>query len=233
MTQLQTRQRILVVDDEEGFVWIIQTNLEKRGYQVLTAHDGRTAVTLARTEQPDLIILDIKMPVMDGLAACQEIRTFSIVPIIMLTARAEEADKIKGLDMGADDYITKPFSIEELLARIRANLRRGDFTPPPSNKIVFEAGSLYLDTEQKRLYRAGQELHLTTTEYRLLNELVSHAGQVVSTEYLLGAVWGPGYEGEEQVLRQVIYRLRLKIEADPKNPRYLHTRPGLGYIFTL
>jgi DNA-binding response OmpR family regulator len=226
------KTRILVVDDEPRYVRAIQVNLEASGYQVLTAQDGLTAVERAASEEPDLIILDVRMPGIDGFQACERIREFSTAPVIMLTALAEDADKVKGLDVGADDYVTKPFSADELLARVRAVLRRVEISerqgPPPT----YQAGDVTVDFARQRVFAREQEVKLTPTEYRLLCELVKHPGRVLVPEYLLENVWGFGYEGENRLLWQAIHRLRHKIERDPKNPEYILTRPGLGYVFT-
>lgn len=227
------KYRILVVDDEPEYVWIIQTNLEARGYEVITASDGIPAVELAAGEKPDLILLDVKMPDLDGYQACRQIRQFSSVPIIMLTAKAEYDDKVRGLDVGADDYVTKPFNIEELLARVRAALRRAELMIRPIEEQIFQAGNLQVDFTKQRVFFDDEEIHLTATEYRLLNELVQQAGRIVAPDHLLEKVWGPGYEAEHRMLRQVVYRLRQKIEADTKNPQFIQTRSGLGYIFVL
>jgi DNA-binding response OmpR family regulator len=227
------RVRILVVDDELGYVWTMRVNLEARGYEVLVARDGQAAVELAVREEPDLIILDIKMPGLDGYEVCQRIREFSTSPIIMLTAMAEDADKIKGLDMGADDYVTKPFSVDELLARVRAALRRVELLEPREPRPIFKTGDLQVDFDRQKVSVDDQEVHLTPKEYRLLCELIENAGWVLSSDHLLEEVWGIGYEGENPLLRQVIHRLRQKIERDPRNPRYIQTRPGSGYVFIL
>ena len=223
--------RILVVDDEPKYVWTTQVILETKGYEVLVARDGQTAVEIAASEEPDLIILDIKMPGMNGYDACWRIREFSTVPIIMLTALAEDADKVEGLDVGADDYVTKPFSADELLARVRAALRRVEFSEQKEPRPPFQAGDLLVDFERQRVYAGDQEVHLTAKEYRLLCELVEHAGRVLVPEYLLEEVWGMGHEEETLLLRQIIHRLRRKIERDPRSPRYIQTRIGIGYVF--
>jgi DNA-binding response OmpR family regulator len=222
---------ILVVDDEPKYVFIIKLNLEARGFRVIVGRDGEEAVKLAATEQLDLIILDIMMPGLNGFEACRQIRQFSPVPIIMLTAKAEESAKIEGLDVGADDYITKPFSIDELLARVRANLRRVELNEQSTPEADFQAGEFRIDRSQQRVSIGDREVSLTATEYRLLNELVNEAGRVLVPEYLLATVWGPGYEGDEAVLRQAMYRLRQKLEPNPKEPRYLLSKRGLGYMF--
>ncbi len=223
--------RILVAEDEPRYVWAIQTNLEARNYEVVTATDGQQAVQLAADAEPDLILLDIKMPVLNGYEACRRIREFSTVPIIMITAMAEEADKVLGLDLGADDYVTKPFSVPELLARVRAALRRIEFAEGAPSDSVYEAGKLRVDCAQRRVFVRGQEAELTPTEYRLLCEFVKQPGRVLMSDYLTEKVWGPGYEEGDKLIRQAIHRLRRKIEADPSRPEYILTRPGLGYVF--
>ncbi|NIO69846.1 MAG: response regulator [Anaerolineae bacterium] len=225
--------RILVVDDEPRYVRAIQINLEASGYEVLAARDGQTAIELAASEEPDLILLDIRMLGLDGYEVCRRIREFSAVPIIMLTALAEDADKVKGLDMGADDYVTKPFSADELLARVRAVLRRVELSERQNPCPTFQAGDLLVDFARQRVFAFGQEANLTPTEYRLLCELVRQAGRVLVPEYLLEKVWGMGYEGENHLLWQAVHRLRRKIERDPRNPKYIQTRPGIGYVFAL
>jgi DNA-binding response OmpR family regulator len=223
--------RVLVVDDEPRYIWAVQVNLEARGYEVLAAQDGQAALELAASEEPDLILLDIRMPGLDGYEVCGRIREFSAVPIIMLTALAEDTDKVKGLDIGADDYVTKPFSAEELLARIRAALRRVELSEQQDPCPTFQAGDLLVDFAQQRVFAHDQEVNLTPTEYRLFCELVKQAGRVLVSDYLLERVWGMGYEGENLLLRQAVHRLRRKIEPDPRNPQYIQTRPGIGYVF--
>jgi len=223
--------RVLVVDDEPRYIRAIQVNLEARDYKVLTAGDGQAAIDLAAREEPDLILLDIRMPGLDGYEVCRRIREFSAVPIIMLTALADSDDKVKGLDLGADDYVTKPFSAKELLARVRAVLRRADLADQQPPQPSFRAGDLLVDFARQRVFVGDQEIHLTPTEYRLLCELVRKAGQVLVPEHLLEKVWGVGYVGESRLVWRAIHRLRQKIERDPQNPRYIQTRPGIGYIF--
>ena len=225
--------RILVVDDEHRYVRAIQVNLKASGYEVLTASNGQTAVDLVATEEPDLIVLDIRMPGMDGFEVCRRIREFSAVPIIMLTALAADADKVKGLDIGADDYVTKPFSAEELLARVRAALRRVELSERKEPRPTFQAGDLLVDFARQRVFVRDQEVNLTPIEYRLLYELVRQAGRVLVPGYLLEKVWGMGYEGENRLLWQAVHRLRQKIERDPRDLLYIQTRPGIGYVFAL
>jgi two-component system KDP operon response regulator KdpE len=227
------KTQILVVDDEPIYIRIVRLNLEARGYQVVAANNGQAAIDLIATEEPDLILLDVQMPGLDGYETCQRIREFSRVPIIMLTARVETADKVKGLDAGADDYVTKPFSADELLARVRAALRRAEDSAQATPQSIFRAGDLMVDLARQRVFVREQEIKLTPTEYRLLSELIKHTGQVIVPAYLLERVWGVGYEGEEQLLRQAIHRLRRKIEHDPDAPPYIETRPGIGYMFVM
>jgi DNA-binding response OmpR family regulator len=228
----KSKVRILVVDDEPRYIWALQVNLEARGYEVLATGDGQTAIELTASEEPDLILLDIRMPGLDGYEVCRRIRQFSVVPIVMLTALAEDIDKVKGLDTGADDYVTKPFSAEELLARVRAVLRRAELSERKTPHPIFQTGGLLVDFIRQRVFVCDQEVNLTPTEYRLLCELVKQAERVLVPEYLLKKVWGMGYEGENHLLRQAIHRLRRKIERDPRNPQYIQTRPGIGYVFT-
>ncbi len=171
------------------------------------------------------------MPELDGLEVCRRVRQFSTVPIIMLTAMTEEDDKVKGLDVGADDYITKPFSAKELLARIRAILRRVEMAEGQSSHPALQVGDVLVDFVQQRAYVCDQEIDLTPTEYRLLCELVKQAGRVLVADYLLEKVWGVGYEGDDHLVRLAVHRLRRKMERDPRNPEYIQTRPGIGYVF--
>ena len=228
---MKNQVRVLVVDDEPRYVQVAKVNLQIRGYQVLTAHDGQAALSLAVSQEPDLILLDVRMPGLDGYQVCERIREFSTVPIIMLTAMAEDADKVRGLDAGADDYLTKPFSIPELLARVRAVLRRVEVSgrPDAGASPIFEAGDLRVDLSRQRVYVGDQEVKLTPIEYSMLSELVRHAERVLTPRHLLESVWGTGYE-EEHLVRKVIYRLRRKIEPTPANPQYILTRPGMGYL---
>ncbi|MCJ7551080.1 MAG: response regulator transcription factor [Anaerolineae bacterium] len=224
------QSRILVVDDKPRYLRLIKVNLEASGYEVITTDNGAGAVDLAATETPDLILLDIMLPHKDGYQACREIRAFSGVPIIMLTALGQTDDVVKGLNAGADDYICKPFSAQELLARIRARLRRVHQTPQQETETVYRIGGAELDLTRRRLFVRGDEVHLTPTEYRLVTELISNAGRVLVPGYLLEQVWG-SEENEPQLVWQAIHRLRRKIERDPSDPVYIQTRPGIGYIF--
>ena len=228
---MKRQARILVVDDEPRYVWTMRVNLEARGYEVLVARDGREALSTVISQEPDLVILDIRMPEVDGYEVCRRIREFSAVPIIMLTALAQEANLIKGLSMGADDYVTKPFSIEVLMARVRAALRRVMLTEQGGHGSIYERGELRIDFDRERVWVGKREVSLTPLEYRLLYELVQHAGRILIPEYLIEHVWGEAYLGDNALLRQVVYRLRHKIERDPSDPQYIQTRLGSGYVF--
>jgi DNA-binding response OmpR family regulator len=221
--------RILIADDEPQYVWMLRFNLEASGYEVLSATNGQMAVNLAAAENPDLAILDIRMPEMDGYEVCRRLREFSTLPIILLTALAEPDDKVIGLDAGADDYVTKPFSIEELLARVRAVLRRKAFANAGYSHPVFQTRDLQIDFVARQVRLGKRELALTPNEYRLLCELARVAGQVLSPEEILESVWGPGYDDQGRLVWQLIHRLRQKIEPDPQAPRYILSKPGLGY----
>ena len=224
------QSRILVVDDKPRYLRLIEVNLKASGYEVITTDNGASAVELAATETPDLILLDIMLPQKDGYQACREIRAFSAVPIIMLTALGQTDDVVRGLNAGADDYICKPFSAQELLARIRARLRRVYRIPQQEAETVYRMGSVELDLTRRRLFVREEEVHLTPTEYRLITELIINAGRVLVPGYLLEHVWG-SEENEPQLVWQAIHRLRRKIEPDPGDPVYIQTRPGIGYIF--
>jgi DNA-binding response OmpR family regulator len=224
------KQRVLIVDDEPRYVRLIAVNLESSGYEILAARDGKSAVELAAAKSPDLILLDIGLPVMDGFEVCRRIREFSEAPIIMLTAKAGEGDKVKGLDAGADDYLTKPFGPAELLARIRAVLRRTRSPEEQRASPIFAAGDMQIDFAQ-RLVRLGErEVALSPTEYKLLAQLAKNAGRVVVTETLLHRIWGPEYGEETQHVRLYVSRLRQKLEDDPEHPRWIITKPGVGYM---
>ncbi len=224
------RIRVLVIEDEPRYVRAIRVNLEGSGYEVLAAADGRAGVDMVAGEDPDLVLLDIRLPGMDGYEVCRRIRAFSQVPIIMLTAMAETADKVRGLESGADDYLTKPFSAEELLARVQAVLRRARPAEGSAVQAVFQSGDLRVDVAGQRVFVRDREVCLTPTEYRLLSELARHAGQVLVPDVLLERVWGMGYAGETRLVWQAIHRLRRKIEPDPRHPRYIQTRAGIGYM---
>lgn len=225
-----SREKVLVVDDEPRYVRLLRANLESVNYRVTAASDGASALQKAEIEDPDLILLDLMLPDMDGSEVCRRIREFSTVPIIMLTARREQADKVLGLDIGADDYITKPFDADELLARVRAQLRRGGQKQQVNDiQLPLCLGELEIDFAQQHVKVRGELVGLSPTEYRLLHHLARNAGRVMVQEELLRLVWGQGYENEPEVLRVYVRRLRQKIEDDPSAPRYIRTRPGVGY----
>ncbi len=222
---------ILVVDDEPRYVSLVEINLTTDGYQVRTASDGQQAVDAVAEDQPDLLLLDIMMPVMDGFTACERIREFSSVPIIILTAKGEERDRVRGLDAGADDYIVKPFSAQELLARVRAVLRRAEREALEGfHQPIFKHHELEIDLAKALVSVKGKEIQLTATEYRLLQTLATSMGQVLSAEELLTMVWGPEYKDDKEILWVCLSRLRQKIEPDPKNPIHIVTRQGIGYL---
>ncbi len=223
--------RILVVDDEKVLVKGIKFNLENEGYEVETGSDGEEAVELARTGRFDLIILDLMMPKIDGLLACMKIREFSNVPIIMLTARSEDMDKIMGFECGADDYVTKPFNILELKARIRAMLRRTGAASQSreAEQEAMLAGYIMLDPLRRMAYRDGKPVELTAKEFDLMELLMKNPGRVYSREKLLDLVWGYEYQGEIRTVDVHIRRLREKLEREPASPEYILTKWGVGY----
>ena len=223
--------KILVVDDEKVLVKGIKFNLENEGYQVEVGYDGEEAVELARSGSFDLIILDLMMPKIDGLQACMRIREFSNVPIIMLTARSEDTDKIIGFECGADDYITKPFNILELKARVRALLRRAGMTAQKERGSRITAGHIVLDGDERSAWRDGVSVDLTAKEFDLIDLLMRNPGRVYSRESLLNVVWGYEYVGDYRTVDVHIRRLREKLELDPANPEYILTKWGVGYYF--
>ena len=220
---------IVIAEDDPRMLKLVRRTLELEGYRVLPASDGRQALDLALGQSVDLVLLDVMMPEMDGFTVAQKIRATSPVPILMLTARAAEADIVHGLDSGADDYLLKPFGADELAARVRALLRRAQQSEGPPIASVVIGEDLTVDLTGRRVHRDGAEIMLTPTEFRLLALLASHRGKVLTHEMLLEQVWGPEWRGELHQLRVYIARLRQKIEPDPANPRYLLTRPGFGY----
>ena len=222
---------ILVVDDEPRYLRLVEVNLVTDGYAVQTATDGKQAVESVAANQPDLILLDIMMPVMDGFTACERIRELSSVPIIIVTAKGEERDRVRGLDAGADDYIVKPFSAQELLARVRAVLRRAErHTMDDFHQPIFKHHDLEIDLPRALVTVSGKEVSLTATEYRLLQTFAAALGRVLSPEHLLTTVWGPEYSDDKEILWVCLSRLRQKIEADPKKPIHVVTRQGIGYL---
>ena len=224
--------RILVVDDEEEIRRAVGRTLAARDYVVETAEDGEQAVAAARRFDPDLVVLDLNMPGLDGFAVCRQLRTWSQVPILVLSVREDETDKVTALDLGADDYLTKPFGTDELMARVRALLRRaGAQGSPPAVRFVAEGLEIGLDAH--RVIRSGEDVKLTKTEWSLLEELSRHPGKLLTHNWLLEHVWGPGYTGDVDVLRVFISQLRGKIEPDPARPRIIATDPGIGYRWLL
>ena len=221
--------RILVVDDEPRYVRLMEANLATEGYQVLKAYNGQEAVQVVVDKQPELVILDVMMPVMDGFAACERIREFSNIPIIMVTAKGEERDRVRGLDLGADDYIVKPFSATEILARVRAVLRRAQKSGLVGQHSVFNHGNLKIDLARAEVFRDNKMVFLSATEYRLLLQFVQNVGKVLSAEQLLRDVWGTEYSDDKEILWVSISRLRQKLEKDPRDPQHIITRSGLGY----
>lgn len=227
--------RILVVDDEKNIVDIIKYNLKKEGYEVMTAGDGEEALRLNEKFKPDIILLDIMMPKLDGYAVCRKVREKYDTPIIMLTARAEEVDKVLGLELGADDYVTKPFGTRELMARVKANLRRRNISEEASyestDKDVLSFGKLTIDLKRFEVKKDGSILDLTLREFELLKFLASQKTQVFSRETLLEKVWGYEYFGDVRTVDVTVRRLREKLEDDPSKPAYILTKRGVGYYF--
>ena len=220
---------VLAVDDEPRYLEIIGFNLETAGYRVATAGTGEEALEVFAAEEPDLIVLDVMLPGMDGFEVCRLVRERSSCPVIMLTAKGAEEDKIRGLRLGADDYVTKPFSAQELLARVEAVLRRArtDVGAKPASITV---GDLRIDPLSKQVTVGGRDVRLSPTEYRLLACLAENAGIMLTRDELLTQVWGKAYKGEDEILRVTLFRLRQKLTDDPAAPRYIVTRPGLGYM---
>ena len=221
---------VLVVDDEPQIRRVMRTALSAQGYTVVEAHDGLEAILKVRSERPDLVILDMNMPKMDGIETCREIRANVSIPIIMLTVRSAEKDKVRALDAGADDYVVKPFGIEELLARIRAALRR---SPVEAARVIVSSKDLNFDFEKREITVRDKAVHLTPKEFELLRELVLNHGKPVSHRRLLQAVWGPDYGDQTEYLRVMINQLRKKIEIDSAKPKYIQTEPWVGYRFVL
>jgi DNA-binding response OmpR family regulator len=224
-------KKILVVDDESAILQTLRFNLERNGYSVVSAGDGRSAVALATAERPDLIIMDIMLPVMDGIEACKEIRRTSSVPIIMLTAKDQEIDKVLALELGADDYVTKPFSLHEFLARVKARLRRQNGSSDGAPDQPIAAGEIVLDPSRQLLIVRNLEVTLAPKEFSLLQVLMENRGRVVTRQTLLDKVWGYDFEGEQQTISVHVRWLREKVEVDPNNPRHIITVRSRGYMF--
>lgn len=225
-----SKKKILVVDDERGLVKVIRLNLEHDGFDVVEAMNGQQAMDQMRTTLPDLVLLDVMMPDMDGFTVLKLIREQSQIPVIMLTAKSEEADIVQGLELGADDYITKPFSPRELTSRIRAVLRRSEHDEAETGKIVVD-DRLTLDFDRHEVWVNGELVQLRPTEYRLLYHLAQNAGWVLTHDQILNKVWGYNYENEPHYVRLYINYLRKKLEEDPSNPKYILTERGTGYRF--
>ena len=230
---MNDRSRILVVDDEPQLTRVLRTGLKSRGYDVLAAEDGESGFRLFQEWKPDLIIADLAMPNMDGLELCRRIRAVSQVPIIILSAKDEERVKVEALDIGADDFVTKPFGIDELLARMRAALRRSQSQPPTqAEQTSIEVGDFHVNLETRNVSVSGREIHLTPKEFDLLVYFIKHAGKVLTHRTLLAAVWGGDYVEQDQYLRVFVGNLRKKLESSPASPRYILTEPWVGYRFS-
>ncbi len=223
---------ILAADDDPQLLRLITRNLQLEGYDVLAASDGQQALELIENNSPDLVLLDVMMPRMDGFTVCYRVREFSSVPIIIITARGQDQDKVRGLDLGADDYLTKPFSVDELLARVHAVLRRSQFTAREHTqglRATTVTGHLVVDYSQHQVILYGREIALTPTEYRIIAYLAQNVGRIVTQDQLLEHVWGPEYLGESHLLQVNVNRLRRKLDGDDTPPRYILTKVGVGY----
>jgi two-component system KDP operon response regulator KdpE len=229
MASLPENRRVLVVDDEPQITRVLRTTLTAEGYDVRVASDGESALDVFRDWPPHLVVTDLAMPNVDGIELCRRIRQRSQVPIVVLSVREQERTKIEALDAGADDYVTKPFNIRELLARIRANLRRAPATEPESP--LLEAGDFHIDIEAHQVTVRGREVHLTPKEFELLSYLARHAGKVITHRTLLHAVWGPNSVEQPEYLRVFVGHLRKKLESEPDSPHYIVTEPWIGYRF--
>ncbi|MEU3621942.1 DNA-binding response regulator [Amycolatopsis coloradensis] len=224
---------VLVVDDEPQIVRALRINLSARGYKVITAHDGTAALKAVAETKPDVVVLDLGLPDLDGTEVIAGLRGWTTVPIIVLSARGDSADKVQALDAGADDYVTKPFGMDELLARLRAAVRRSAASSVDGVEAVVDTGSFRIDLAAKKVRRDGKEVHLTKTEWGVLELLVRNRGRLVAQKQLLHEVWGPSYETESHYLRVYLAQLRRKLEPEPSRPRHLLTEPGMGYRFEM
>jgi two-component system KDP operon response regulator KdpE len=224
-------KKILVIDDDPSLIALLYHSLTDEGYEVYKAHDGQEGLRQIYNRQPDLIILDILMPKMDGWQVCRRTREMSDVPIIMLTTRGNEEDIVRGLDCGADDYLTKPFSVKELLARVRSVLRRVTLPPPTEEPVAYSDGYLTVNLAERRVMVGGEPVKLTPTEFRLLAQLVENAGRALTYSQLLEKVWGWEYKDDIDYVRIYIWHLRQRIEKDPSQPQYILTEYGVGYRF--
>ncbi|TDQ00574.1 response regulator [Labedaea rhizosphaerae] len=223
--------KVLVVDDEPQIVRALRINLTARGYQVLTAHDGAEALRAAADGKPDVVVLDLGLPDLDGNDVIAGLRGWTDVPIIVLSARQDSTDKVRALDAGADDYVTKPFGMDELLARLRAAVRRATVSSPGDAEAVVATASFTVDLAAKKVIKDGKEVHLTPTEWGMLEILVRNRGKLIAQKQLLQDVWGPQYRDESHYLRVYMAQLRRKLEPQPSRPRHLVTEPGMGYRF--
>jgi two-component system, OmpR family, KDP operon response regulator KdpE len=227
MTQIPIR--ILVIEDEPEMQKFLRASLGSEGYRTLEGTTGKEGLTLARMHNPDLVLLDLGLPDADGMDVARALRELSTRPIIVISARGQEDDKVRALDLGADDYLTKPFGASELMARIRVALRHVSRSKEESTEPFLEVGQLQLDLDRRRVLASGQEVHLTPNEYKLFAYLMKHAGKVLTHRQLLKEVWGTAYASQTHYLRVYMVQLRHKLEADPTRPRYLVTEPGVGY----
>lgn len=235
---MNSQKTVLIVEDEKNIVDILRFNLQREGYRTCEAYDGEDGLNKARTEKPDLILLDVMLPKMIGFDVCKTLRAEGDnVPVIILTAREDESDKVLGLEIGADDYITKPFSMRELIARVGANIRRTSMVSPATAAVdsaMQVSGELSINTDSHQVFRSGQVIDLTQREYELLTFLASHPNKVYSRVDLMEQVWNYGYVGDDvRTVDVAVRRLREKIEADPANPTYILTRRGVGYYFSV
>ncbi|MFN8558022.1 MAG: response regulator transcription factor [Dehalococcoidia bacterium] len=223
-------ERILAVDDDPLILRLVRTNLDRAGYRVLTATDGEEALDVVAAELPDLVILDLMLPKLDGYEVCRRIREFSLVPVVMPTARGEQVDKLRGFEMGADDYLTKPFAPPELLARVQAVLRRSQQGAPAATPAVVRCGRIAVDLVRRRVTAGDEPVKLTPTEFKLLQQLALNVGKVLSHTELLTRVWGPEYRDDRDYLWAYIRHLRRKLEANPDQPVHILSEPGVGYV---
>ena len=221
---------VLAVDDDPAILRTLSINLQARDYEVETAADGRSALQIVAERMPDVIVLDLGLPDLDGVSVSRQLRSFSKVPVVVLSARHESDDKVEALDEGADDYVTKPFAMEELLARVRAAVRRGGGADMP---LIVEASGLRLDITERQGTRDDRDIHLTPTEWQIVEVLVRRRGRLVRQSELLHEVWGPSYDRETNYLRVYMAQLRRKLEADPSRPKHFITEPGIGYRFNM
>jgi len=226
-----SKGKLLIIDDDDKLVEAVTLYLNKAGYETIAAADGVQGMQQMYSQRPDLIVLDVMLPKMDGWETCQRIREISNVPIIMLTARGQETDRVMGLKLGADDYVAKPFSLKELEARVEAVLRRTRLPPPAKGRILYANDELVIDSGRLEVSRGGERVQLTATEQRLLFYLAENAGQVLTNEQILETVWGSEYVNEVDYIKLYIWRLRQKIEEDPRQPKYILTERGIGYRF--